>query len=545
MFDSIDPVNGKNANTPHRVRLEAMCLPSGADYTERRLVVFEGQALGCVERRYSRTNSTQLTAFRWQGSSQLGQTLDEIGAAHNSALHETDDVSSFIEAWMGNGDLLLAHLLREANHCQLESGPIAAVNSNSPIAHDCAKLQTKVLGLVLGSTDLANLLIAFTGLEPEERTPFVEAIVSAPDASIELWRITPQNRRGALPLMLSVSQSIQLQPSHRRSKRLDELMRRLRHLPLPLSARICVLAGWPRPGFRDELINESLPLIRHWWRANQQQGHDALERLMRSLELRRRARCVRLTAAPGTVIDADEADYLLGITDCRPTAASDFDNMLQTVNAHSTKTQDGPGVSADRLAQVLQDRSRAVTCDLRPVSGDSYADVGPPPNTEIASELARTRAYRALRTRKGAAHPDTLTVRNGSTINWPCLIAKHHALWEEVIADHTLILEQGLAVLPLNSLDALAAEGLAMHHCLLDYWADAESGSFRAFSVRRFGERIATLGIWRSAEGRGMWSLHEFVGKRNAAVLDDGRTLSALIGIVTGFYNYFGAGVVE
>ena len=165
--------------------------------------------------------------------------------------------------------------------------------------------------------------------------------------------------------------------------------------------------------------------------------------------------------------------------------------------------------------------------------------------SEIASELVRALAYRALRTRKGAAHPDTLAVRNRSTINWPCLIAKHHALWEEVIADHTPIHEQGLAVLPLNSLDALAAEGLAMHHCLLDYWADAERGSFRAFSVRRFGERLATLGIWRSAEDRGMWSLHEFVGKRNAAVLDDDRTLSALIGIVTGFYNYFGASVVE
>ena len=202
LFDAIDPVYCTSANGLHYVQLEVMRLPSGSETTERRLVVVEGQALGRVERRYSRTSLGQLTAFRWQCSSQLTQILDEIGTAHDSALRETDDISSFIQAWMVIGDLLLAHLLREASHCQLESGPVSAASSASLLAHDCAKMQTKVLGLVLGSIDLANLLSAFAGLEPEERSPFVEAIVTAHDASTDLWRMTPQHRRGALTLML-------------------------------------------------------------------------------------------------------------------------------------------------------------------------------------------------------------------------------------------------------------------------------------------------------------------------------------------------------
>lgn len=55
-----------------------------------------------------------------------------------------------------------------------------------------------------------------------------------------------------------------------------------------------------------------------------------------------------------------------------------------------------------------------------------------------------------------------------------------------------------LEIVPITDMDALYLEGSAMHHCIGQYVDSVLAGRFYAYSIRRGGERVATLGLKRS-----------------------------------------------
>jgi hypothetical protein len=57
-----------------------------------------------------------------------------------------------------------------------------------------------------------------------------------------------------------------------------------------------------------------------------------------------------------------------------------------------------------------------------------------------------------------------------------------------------------IEIVPIMDAASLHLEGKAMHHCISQYVASVLAGRFYAYSIRREGERVATLGLKRSFE---------------------------------------------
>lgn len=83
--------------------------------------------------------------------------------------------------------------------------------------------------------------------------------------------------------------------------------------------------------------------------------------------------------------------------------------------------------------------------------------------------------------------------------------------------------DDDLSAVSLNTQSLLREEGAAMRHCVSSYASRCREGASRIFSIRRNGDRVATLELARAGGGSGdsgVWSPVQLRGNCNAAVVD-------------------------
>lgn len=539
LFDAIDSMDTQPGQSPNNARVETFWLSSENCNTERSLFVVGGLALGTIERCYAFDDRTRLTAVNWQASVQFACAINETAFNKNTALHATDDLAALVEAWMAFGHGALVRMLQDPLPLVSENLAENQEVCSTRVLGDGVTLHVQVLSRLVVSNDVAELIVSFADLEPEERWPFVQAIVTETGASAYLWRTTPLYHRGTVPLILALGLLSRSSLALHSKERVSELIRRMRHLPLAMSARICLLAGWPKLCFIEELIGAYLPLMRHWWARHRAQPDQGLDALASALELLRRARLLQRLSSATVVVSY--ANFLLDLTVGERTA---FDIGYDRILAYAGIEGDAHGVSVSKLALKLHRQALNVATCQSSGADDTHQDEDLLPSIAPLKQSAMCRVYDVVSYRFGITHPLSASVGRGATISWRCHIASNLPEWKMTIGEHVTLAQQRFSVLPLNDLRLLAEEGCAMQHCVLDYWTDAIEGQFRAFSLRRRGKRLATLGIWRSSRNEGRWELHECSGRQNAKVADD-RMLALLIDIVLGFYNYFSESMVD
>lgn len=439
LFDSFEPA------APH-ANIESLRLASDDDAIERRLIVFSGYALGTVERRYSRKNRAQLTGIQWRAATELVCVLSGTLQGSNTSLHATEDPVALVDDWMTRGPSILRKLRRNVEQSLPDRTSGCEPRSTNPSPENVATLHELVSILLLDSARLARLFSALSELNPEDRRLLIGTIVRAPIESARLWEITPAHQRGAIPFMLSVGIANPWRRHHHRGKRVDELIRRMRHLPLSAGARICITAGWPRSWYLSDLVGVFLPLMRHWWRTRQKQSEQTLEGLMQAFELLRRAQHVRRVAPSDTLIDASDADALLGIPERTDIGRAIFDNMLRAALEDFQGIGIAPRVSTDELARALHKQAWRTAGDHVCIAQHRTFEYE---NARIGARLlkdtATARAYRAVYDRLGEMHPDIVSFRNGASIRWRCLIVAHRAEWEETMSEHANLIACNLA----------------------------------------------------------------------------------------------------
>lgn len=539
LFESLAPGEGPKVHDEHQWKIESLKLPPETATTERRLILFGDYPLGTVERRYSLKNPEQLTGIKWQGSVELRYLLAEKSLGGHQTLHATDDLVCFFETWMTNGPFVLRLLRLKAiqdcsgSHARRLPAPAKLSPKNS------SSSPNELISIVLlDSNTLTRLFEAVSELNPDERRLFIGTIVRAPSQAAELWDKTPVEHRGVIPFMLSAGITSPWRTHHQGGKRVDALVRRIRHLPLSVSARICITAGWPRSWYLRDLVDVFLPLMRRWWRVREEHSDRTLLGLMQALELLRRAQHIRRLAPSGALIDVSGAYELLSIAEHTDTGPAVFDEMLRMTLECGQKARLTPCISAHELAQVLQAQAWKIAEIPDCNTAQEASLIKDPLSTfRLLNDSFEASAYRAVCNQLGQMPPDVDSLADEASIGWSCHVDGNTTEWKNTITGHAELTERNLAVVPLNNLYALALEGVAMDHCVLDYGAQADNGTFRAFSIRQCGRRLATLGI--SLNGHGMWEQYECLGRRNTDVFDEDGSLVTLVNILINFYNFF------
>lgn len=342
----------------------------------------------------------------------------------------------------------------------------------------------------------------------------------------------------------------------------SDLAARLRKLPAKVTLRLMRYARFPNRSRCSHFFGRLLPLMVSWWRSDPAGDEFAWKRFHVATALMARAASLRYCAPDDDdrLGISDVLEWLDWITcDCwhvepdrNPDYDPDYDPAceqyydciydLKQLSANTAPIE--LSIPASLLVAAVERAALAVASS----PGDSSALRISRKWLHKRDEWRNHRLYLQREAELGeiidllplseVLSPDFAVTPENPALQWHCRILSAPDAWQAFVAERSLI-DSGLEVTPLNTVYALSKEGEAMCHCCWGMSPDAMVGRLRLFSMRRAGERVATLSIRKDAFA-GPWRLAECRGRTNCDVglgMESGGRLTEMVDAVLAFYN--------